>query len=637
MVGMDASSAEQGSQRPPRPPRPDRPARPPRPGRPPRPPRPGRPPRKASVIVRTLYFYWQATRPQWAMFVLSLVSTLGFVFLLSFANPWVMALIIDKVVATAVAPSEVLTVFGPYILLLIGVNVLGQVSSKLQDYSVWKLEIRANYLLATRAFDTLSNQSMTFHSNRFGGSLVSQTQKFMSGYAMLMENLIYAIIPVIMTAVFTVLMLVGTVPLYVGILVALLVVYVTVAYLMYKRVLPLNSAAATAQNALSGELSDSITNIQAVKTYGREAYERELFDTANRDVVRADSIRMRSSTLRGAVTSAIIVVIMMLAVVFITGGNAWFGISAGTLVMMFSYTYALTMQFNRINLMFQQINRGFGDAHDMTLVLDEPTLVADVPDAADLVVTRGDIKCENLTYWYADANEESKVFRDFSLVIPAGQRLGLVGRSGSGKTTLTTLLLRLSNLQEGRILIDGQDIAQVSQVSLRQQIAYVPQEPLLFHRTVRENIAYGCPAATDEQIHEAAIRAHALEFIEQLPHGFETITGERGVKLSGGQRQRVAIARAILADRPILVLDEATSALDSESERLIQEALRNLMEGRTSLVVAHRLSTIASLDRVIVLRGGRIVEDGTHAELVAAGGEYAYLWSRQTGAYLTDE
>jgi ATP-binding cassette subfamily B protein len=586
--------------------------------------------------MRTLHYYWQVTAAQMPLFVLALVSTLGFVFLLSFANPWVVARIIDRVGSAPVAAADVFSVFGFDILLLIGVNALGQLSSKLQDYSVWKLEIRANYLLATRAFDTLSNQSMTFHSNRFGGSLVSQTQKFLSGYTMLMENLIYAIIPVVMTAVFTVLMLASTVPLYVGILVVLLIVYVTAAYLMYKRVLPLNSAAAAAQNALSGELSDSITNIQAVKTYGREAYERGIFDAANRDVVRADSVRMRSSTLRGAVTSTIIVVIMMLVVIFITGGNAWFGISAGTLVMMFTYTYALTMQFNRINLMFQMINRGFGDAHDMALILDEPTLVADVPDASELVVTRGSIDCEDLTFWYADANEESKVFRDFSLHIPAGQRLGLVGRSGSGKTTLTTLLLRLSNLQEGAIRIDGQDIARVTQTSLRQQIAYVPQEPLLFHRTVRENIAYGCPNASEAAIREAAVKANALEFIEQLPHGFETITGERGVKLSGGQRQRVAIARAILANRPILVLDEATSALDSESERLIQEALRNLMEGRTAIVVAHRLSTIASLDRIIVLSEGCIVEDGTHDELVRAGGEYAYLWSRQTGAYLTD-
>ncbi|MDR1013887.1 MAG: ABC transporter ATP-binding protein/permease [Coriobacteriales bacterium] len=599
--------------------------------------RPAAKPASPSPTMRTLHFYWQVTAAQMPLFVLALVSTLGFVFLLSFANPWVVAQVIDRVSASSVAPDEVLAVFGPSILLLIGVNVLGQLSSKLQDYSVWKLEIRANYLLATRAFDTLSNQSMTFHSNRFGGSLVSQTQKFLSAYTMLMENLVYAVIPVVMTAVFTVMMLVGTVPLYVVILAVLLVVYVTVAYLMYKRVLPLNSRAAAAQNALSGELSDSITNILAVKTYGREGYERGLFDAANRDVVHADSVRMRSSTLRGAITSTIIVVIMMLAVVFITGGNAWFGISAGTLVMMFTYTYALTMQFNRINLMFQMINRGFGDAHDMTLVLDEPTLVADVDGAAALSVAQGSIDCDDLTFWYADANEESKVFRNFSLHIPAGQRLGLVGRSGSGKTTLTTLLLRLSNLQAGSIRIDGQDISQVTQVSLRQQIAYVPQEPLLFHRTVRENIAYGCPHASDDAIREAAVKANALEFIEQLPYGFETVTGERGVKLSGGQRQRIAIARAILADRPILVLDEATSALDSESERLIQDALRNLMEGRTAIVVAHRLSTIASLDRIVVLSDGCIVEDGTHADLVQAEGEYAYLWSRQTGAYLTDE
>lgn len=592
---------------------------------------------KTSTIMRTLHFYWLATRSQLPMFLLTVISTLGFVYFLSFGSPYVVALIIDKVSTTTVASDQVFAVFGPYIALLLGANILGQVCSKLQDYSAWKLEIRANYLLATRAFDTLSNQSMTFHSNRFGGSLVSQTQKFMAAYTILMECFIYAVIPIVMTAVFTIMMLAEAVPLYVAILVVLLIVYVIVAYLMYKRVLPLNAAAAGSQNALSGELSDSITNILAVKTYGRESYERKIFDEANLNAFDADSRRMRASTLRGAVTSAIIVVIMMLVIVFITGGNAWFGISAGTLVMMFTYTYWLTMQFNRINMTFQQINRGFGDAHEMTLVLDEPTLVADVPGAVDLKVTEGRIDCNNLSFWYADANEESKVFRDFSLHIPPGQRLGLVGRSGSGKTTLTTLLLRLSNLQQGSITIDGQDISQVSQVSLRQQIAYVPQEPLLFHRTVRENIAYGCPKATEAEIYEAAIKANALEFIEQLPQGFETITGERGVKLSGGQRQRIAIARAILANRPLLVLDEATSALDSESERLIQEALRNLMEGRTSLVVAHRLSTIASLDRIIVLSEGCIVEDGTHSELVEAGGEYAYLWSRQTGAYLTDE
>ena len=232
---------------------------------------------------------------------------------------------------------------------------------------------------------------------------------------------------------------------------------------------------------------------------------------------------------------------------------------------------------------------------------------------------------------------QTRVFDGFDLHIPAGQRVGLVGRSGSGKTTLTKLLLRLSDVQGGRILVDGQDISQCTQQSLRQHIAYVPQEPLLFHRSVAENIAYGKPGASLDEIREAARQACALEFIEQLPQGFDTVTGERGVKLSGGQRQRIAIARAILADCPILVLDEATSALDSESERLIQEALANLMRNRTSIVVAHRLSTVASLDRIVVLDEGKVVEDGTHAQLIESEGRYALLWDRQTGAFLDAE
>lgn len=567
------------------------------------------------------------------MFACAVLVTLGFVFFLSYMNPFIVGKIVDLVSAGRVEPDQVLAVFGPYMVALVAVNVLGQACSKLQDYFAAKVEIRANYELATMAFDTLSNQSMTFHTNRFGGSLVSQTQKFLSAYTTLMDSFVYAVIPIVSAAVFTVTLLSPLVPAYVVLLVCLLAVYVVVAFKLYKRILPLNEQTAAAQNALSGELSDSITNILAVKTSGRESYERMLFDQANLQVKAADSRRMRATILRGVATSSIIVLIMTLLVVFVSGGNAWFGISAGTLVMMFTYTYSLTMQFNRLNQTFQQINRAFGDAHDMTVVLDEPRLVADDPDAPNLHVTRGAIDFDDLTFRYADADEDDLVFQDFSLSIPAGQRIGLVGRSGSGKTTLTTLLLRLADIQEGRILVDGQDIAHVAQTSLRRQIAYVPQEPLLFHRTIRDNIAYGRPDATDAEIVEAARKANALEFIERLPQGFDTMTGERGVKLSGGQRQRIAIARAILTDAPILVLDEATSALDSESEKLIQDALANLMEGRTSIVIAHRLSTVASLDRIVVISDGVIVEDGTHDQLVAEGGEYAHLWSRQTGSF----
>ena len=590
--------------------------------------------KRPSTTRRTLHYFWEVTRSQPGMFALAVLSSMGYVVFLTYVNTWLMGLVIDRVAAGGVGPDQVFSVFGPYVFWLIVVNVVGQVCSKLQDYATWKLEIKANHDLATNAFDTLCNQSMTFHSNRFGGSLVSQTSKFLNSYSALMDTFTYMILPTVASVVFTVVTLASSVPLYVAILSVFLVIYSVVTFRMYKRILPINAEAARAQNELSGELSDSVTNILSVKTYGHEDYEQDLFERANERVVETGSRRMRRSILTGATTSSLIVVIMAVAVVFIVGGNAWFGVTAGTLVMMFQYTYSLTMRFNMLSSTMQRLNAAFGDAADMTRILDEPRLVSDAPEAKPLEVHDGDIDFEHLNFWYSDTDERSKVFDDLSLHIPAGQHVGIVGRSGAGKTTLTKLLLRLSDIQEGRILIDGQDISACTQQSLRRQIAYVPQEALLFHRTIRENIAYGRPDATEDEIVRAAREANALEFIEQLPLGFETLVGERGIKLSGGQRQRVAIARALLADCPVLLLDEATSALDSESERLVQEALVNLMRGRTSIVVAHRLSTVAALDRIVVLDDGNVAEDGTHAQLIEAGGEYAGLWGRQTGAFL---
>ncbi len=587
-----------------------------------------------STTRRTLHYFWLVTRRHFGLFALLVFSTLFFGGFQTYMNPFVMGLIVDRVSAAPVAADQVFVVFGPYIAALVLVNICGQTCSKLQDYSLWKLEIAVSYDLATMSFDALSNQSMTFHSNRFGGTLVSQTSKFMAAYNQLVEALVHPFLPVFGSVVFVCVLLGPRVPLYVVILMALFAVYATVSYIMYKRILHLNEKAAKAQNDLSGELSDAVTNILTVKTYGREDYERSLFDAANREVVLRDSKRMRSSLVRGVITAGIAVVIMSVVAVFISGGNAWFGITPGTLVMMFTYTYTMTLQFNFINSGLQRFNRAFGDASGMTQVLDEPRLVADAPDAKPLVVREGAIDFQDIGFSYEDGGVRTKVFEGLDLHIPAGQRVGLVGMSGAGKTTLTKLLLRLSDIQEGRILVDGQDVSACTQQSLRRSIAYVPQEALLFHRFIAENIAYGRPDATMDEIREAARRANALEFIERLPQGFDTITGERGIKLSGGQRQRVAIARALLADCPILVLDEATSALDSESEHLVQDAFATLMRGRTCIVVAHRLSTVASLDRIVVLADGKVIEDGPHDELIAAGGEYAHLWSRQTGAYL---
>ena len=591
---------------------------------------------KKSTARRTLHYYWAATSKHLGLFIGLMLSSIGFIVLLSYGNPLLMSMIVDRVSETPVAPDQVFEVFGPYIIALIAINLIGQACSKVQDYTSFKLEIAASYDLATEAFDALSNQSMTFHSNRFGGTLVSQTTKFMNAYSQMLENITFPFLPIICSIIATCVILIPRVPAYVVILMALLVVYAIVSYVMYKRILSLNEDAADAQNTLSGALSDAVTNILAVKTYGREDYERELFDHANREVVARDTKRMMASLARGIITACIALAIMSVVAVFIAGGNAWFGITPGTLVIMFTYTYTITNQFNFISRGLQRFNVAFGDASGMTTVLDEPRLVADEPNAKPLKVTAGDIDFKDLNFWYTDGNAKTKVFDNFNLHIPAGQRVGLVGRSGAGKTTLTKLLLRLSDIQEGEILIDGQNVAKCTQQSLRRQVAYVPQEALLFHRTIAENIAYARPDASMDEIREAACQANALEFIERLPQGFDTVTGERGIKLSGGQRQRIAIARAMLANAPILVLDEATSALDSESEKLVQDALEKLMQGRTSIVVAHRLSTVASLDRIVVLDRGKIVEDGPHAELIAQGGEYARLWSRQTGAYLED-
>ncbi len=310
------------------------------------------------------------------------------------------------------------------------------------------------------------------------------------------------------------------------------------------------------------------------------------------------------------------------------------GVSAGMVYLVFIYALNINRQLWEFNNITRTYNRVIGDSHEMTEILLKDYELIDHSNNK-INAHSGVVEFKNVTFTH-DKGDGEQVFENFNLVIKAGQRVGIVGHSGSGKTTLTRVLLRFSDIDSGSVLIDGQDISKATQQSLHESIAYVSQEPMLFHRSLRENISYGRQGATDTEIHKAAKLAHASEFIDKLPHGLDTTVGERGVKLSGGQRQRIAIARAILKDAPILVLDEATSALDSESEKLIQASLDDLMKGRTSIVIAHRLSTIAKLDRIIVLDNGAIIEDGSHSELLKQKGSYAKLWAHQSGGFIEE-
>ena len=323
----------------------------------------------------------------------------------------------------------------------------------------------------------------------------------------------------------------------------------------------------------------------------------------------------------------------VLILILIVLSHNLFGLGVASIVFLYSVSNSLISNVWTINHILRSMNRAFGDASEMVGILDMPYIIDDKTDTA-LVVKKGVVEFSHIKYKHQE--QKTPLFDDFDLKIPAGKTVGLVGVSGSGKTSLTKLLLRFDDVSSGAIYIDGKDIRDVTQKSLREAIAYVPQESSLFHRSIFENIAYGKTDATFEEVERAAKLANADDFIRELPNGYDTLVGERGVKLSGGQRQRIAIARAILKDAPILVLDEATSALDSESEAVIQEALANLMKGRTSIVVAHRLSTIAGLDEIVVLSEGEIVEKGSHHELLKTGGEYEKLWSRQSGAFLKE-
>ena len=461
---------------------------------------------------------------------------------------------------------------------------------------------------------------------------ISQANKFVQSFERFVDLIVWEILNFLSYTTFVTIILWQIAPAVAIAILILVIIYTLISGLSFRKISDLNENEAKSQIRQTGQLSDSISNILAVKSYARELQERHHYKKFRQESFEAGHKLMTATIIRDFMFSTINLSIVAFVLSVLVFGPSWFGISVSALVVIISYTQQLLPSLWGISRIFREFNRIFGNAHEMTIILDTADTVVDTPNAKKIKVKKGTVSFDQASFKHSDAKHA--IFKDFILDINAGESVGIVGTSGSGKTTLTKLLLRFADVDSGSILIDGKDIKNITQSSLRENIAYVPQEASLFHRSIAENIAYAKPNASRAEIERAAKLANAHNFIKDLPEGYETMVGERGSRLSGGQRQRIAIARAILKDAPILVLDEATSALDSESETLIQDALTKLMKNRTSIVIAHRLSTVANLDRIVVLRNGKIVEQGSHEELLKQkDGAYQKLWSKQSGAF----
>ena len=553
----------------------------------------------------------------------------------NYLPPLIVAGVIKDLSKNSYPANSLWANFAPEIIWYFALLLLGIFLWRVVDFCMWHLEQNIQQDIAEQVFRHLLSRSLDFHSNNFGGSLVSQTNKLMGGYVRVQDSTIYQAYGMFCGIIIAIFIL-GSKSLFIGLgLLIFVLLYLLVAILLAKPIHHHLTRFASAESKQTGMLADAITNVTVIKSFARQKYEKQRFHGATENTKqhlrRFAYVQQFQMMGLGSMGRIIAGFALVSAIISVTNFHA----DVATVFLIVSYTSVIVDQlFQFSNNTLRNYNRAFGEAKEMANILLQEPEIADPIQPEKLAMEQGLITFDNVTFTHNGSN--GALFQNFDLTIAPGEKIGLVGHSGSGKTTFTRLLLRFSDIQDGQILIDGQNIAHVTQEDLHQAIAYVPQEPLLFHRSIRENIAYGKHNATDADIALAAKSAHAAEFITDLPQKYDTLVGERGVKLSGGQRQRIAIARAMLKNAPILILDEATSALDSESEVLIQDALWKLMDGRTAIVIAHRLSTIQKMDRILVLDGGRVVEQGSHKTLLGQNGVYAKLWAHQSGGFIED-
>lgn len=483
-------------------------------------------------------------------------------------------------------------------------------------------------------YEYLTLHSKDYFNSRFAGALANKIGNAVDGTESVFENVLWRFIPLILGLFWYMIFAWLSDPLL-GIILGIWSILFLVANIWFaKKLQPYSYRFAQSLSTLKGSIVDSLSNISIVHEYAHIAGERDYikkFIKIQRDRGLTEWQMSEWVLVANGVLIFLFMFLMIGTSVYLFQNNA---VSVGVVVMVIAIVGELVGQLLFIGMEIKNTTKFYGEAKEGLEEILREHLIVDAPDALDFKFSNGAIAAQSIDFEY----ENTKVFKDFSLTIPAGQKVGLVGRSGAGKTTFVSLLLRHFDVQQGEIKIDGQSIYQVTLESLRRAIAFVPQDTSLFHRTIRENISYSNPKSSDAEVEHAAKLAQADGFIKKLPNGYDTLVGERGVKLSGGQRQRIAIARAFLKNAPILVLDEATSSLDSESEHAIQVSLEKLMKDRTVIAIAHRLSTLKRMDRIVIIEGGIMVEDGSPDELLKKTyGIFKNIWDHQVQGFIIDE
>ena len=583
------------------------------------------------ILPPVLRHFWQFIRNHIPS---TITLLLGYAFAIGLAS-LLLPLLYKEIIDVVIGSDEALRADLFRVVIYVALAILAyNILFRLADYLLIRVQLRTLKEASDNAMTKLAQHSYVYFAGEYVGSIVSKTRRYLSAFETLQDQVVFNITMNSVTLIGAVAILFYQAPVLGLAFMGWFALYSLLIFFLVRIQVPKTAAAAEADSAVGARYADTITNILTVKMFGAEKRETGEFQkvTEKHRALRHRAIMQEifwNGIIQGVLIGVFNVAMLWITIVLWLDGV----ISAGTIVLVQLYVMSSFDMVWRMSRDIVRITAALTDAHEMVQILERPLDVEDKPVTRPLQVTRGEVTFSHVSFGY---NDSQNVLHGLNLTIAPGEKVALVGHSGAGKTTVVKLLLRFVDPTGGAVLIDGTDIRDVAQSDLRRHIAYVPQEPLLFHRSIYENIAYGDPNATKEEIEAVARKAKVHDFVERTPDGYDSLVGERGVKLSGGERQRIAIARAMVKNAPIVLLDEATSSLDSVSEAMIQHAFEALMEGRTTIVIAHRLSTIRHMDRIIVLGDGAVVEQGDHATLLAKNGVYAELWNSQVGGFITE-